>query len=948
MSGTAGNDSILGTAGDDVLFGYGGNDTLIGLDGNDDLYGEYGSDSLIGGDGDDFLVITLSAFLPNPSTDTATLLGGNGDDGLMGGHGNDILAGEAGDDRVSGSQGDDNLSGGAGHDTLSGDWGQDTLWGGSGADVFELTRVIWFAPDILGSLVAAPDQVMDFNRAEGDRLALIDSYSLYPAPSIYYPLNEAGLPLRWMGALPSAVASLSPGLVLPSGSVQGFVPVYWVPQIGGDGWVTMDLDLNGTLDATDFAVFVDTADNQPLTAADFPEDGFDFQFATSGSDSVLGIAAADLLLGLSGNDTMDGAGGNDVVWGGNGDDMLHGGVGNDTLDSRGGNDTMLGGDGDDYIQGRANDSVDGGAGNDTIWGWYGAETIFGGLGNDWIDFQFGADSLIYVAGTGDDTLIGGFSNDPDIDTLRLSAGTWIQGIDGYWTTYSQGGTQLYVRGWDSVIGTITVSADQSLLGDGGNNSLFGDSGNDTLSGLGGADTLAGGTDNDSLAGGDGADSLIGGTGNDTILGHGGDDRLYGGSGADVFHLAYIDYSNPSDIGSSVLTPDQVLDFNRAEGDSLTLIGSYSVYLNYAAPAIYYPPGDGGGLPLRWMGALPSVVAALLPGIALPGGAIQGYVPVYWISQTGGDGWVAMDLDLDGVLDATDFAVFVDTADNQPLTAADFPEDGFDFQYATAGNDSVLGVAAADLLHGLSGNDTMDGAGGNDVIWGGDGDDLLRGGNGNDTLISWDGNETMLGGDGNDFIEGYANASIDGGAGNDTITGWWGIETLVGGLGDDWMAFSGGGVSFNYVANAGSDTLLGDQYYYNTLRLSAGTWVEGNDGYWTTYSQGGTRLYVQGWDSVIGTITSVNDESLMGDSGNNSLFGNTGSDTLYGLSGADTLDGGADNDSLIGGDGADWLLGGAGNDTLMGGVGDNLSGGAGDDVILIGTTTLADIHALFGG
>jgi Ca2+-binding RTX toxin-like protein len=41
------------------------------------------------------------------------------------------------------------------------------------------------------------------------------------------------------------------------------------------------------------------------------------------------------------------------------------------------------------------------------------------------------------------------------------------------------------------------------------------------------------------------------------------------------------------------------------------------------------------------------------------------------------------------------------------------------------------------------------------------------------------------------------------------------------------------------------------------------------------------------------------------------------------------------------------MGNAGNDTLIGGgAGDHLSGGAGDDVILTGTTALADIYALF--
>ncbi|MFN7305526.1 MAG: calcium-binding protein, partial [Acetobacteraceae bacterium] len=215
-----------------------------------------------------------------------------------------------------------------------------------------------------------------------------------------------------------------------------------------------------------------------------------------------------------------------------------------------------------------------------------------------------------------------------------------------------------------------------------------------------------------------------------------------------------------------------------------------------------------------------------------------------------------------------------------------------------------------------------------------------------------------------------------------------------------------------------DTLIGDAGA-DTLSLSPGTWIIGNDGVWTTYFLDGTRLYAQGIESIIGTAIIV-DESLLGDSANNSLSGGNGNDTLSGLGGADTLNGGADNDSLIGGLGndsivggsgaRDWasyadmtassqaitvdlttnratgaagsdtlsgienilagagddsilgntsanflmgdagndtLSGGAGNDTLMGGTGaDNLSGGTGDDIILAGTTTLADLYALF--
>ena len=65
---------------------------------------------------------------------------GEGADVLRGGQDNDIMYGEAGDD------------------WLSGDRGDDTIWGGSGADSFHS----WGAADL--------DRVMDFNRAEGDRV----------------------------------------------------------------------------------------------------------------------------------------------------------------------------------------------------------------------------------------------------------------------------------------------------------------------------------------------------------------------------------------------------------------------------------------------------------------------------------------------------------------------------------------------------------------------------------------------------------------------------------------------------------------------------------------------------------------------------------------------------------------------------------------------------------
>ncbi|VXA80483.1 RTX toxin [Aeromonas salmonicida] len=123
LFGGEGNDILFGQGGDDFLFGGAGNDILFGGSGNDTLYGESGNDTLYGGSGND------------------TLYGGAGNDTLSGGLGNDILVG------------------GLGNDILKGDAGADTF--------------IWLQGDTTGGTIAK-DYVVDFSRAEGDKLDLRD------------------------------------------------------------------------------------------------------------------------------------------------------------------------------------------------------------------------------------------------------------------------------------------------------------------------------------------------------------------------------------------------------------------------------------------------------------------------------------------------------------------------------------------------------------------------------------------------------------------------------------------------------------------------------------------------------------------------------------------------------------------------------------------------------
>ncbi|MCW0506499.1 VCBS domain-containing protein, partial [Aeromonas piscicola] len=125
----------------DVLIGGEGNDILFGQGGNDILDGGAGNDILFGGAGDDML------------------LGGLGDDQLYGGSGNDTLYGGAGNDTLSGGLGNDILVGGLGNDILKGD---------AGADIFT-----WQQGDTTAGAIAK-DYVVDFSKAEGDKLDLSD------------------------------------------------------------------------------------------------------------------------------------------------------------------------------------------------------------------------------------------------------------------------------------------------------------------------------------------------------------------------------------------------------------------------------------------------------------------------------------------------------------------------------------------------------------------------------------------------------------------------------------------------------------------------------------------------------------------------------------------------------------------------------------------------------
>ena len=245
--------------------------------------------------------------------------------------------------------------------------------------------------------------------------------------------------------------------------------------------------------------------------------------------------------------------------------------------------------------------------------------------------------------------------------------------------------------------------------------------------------------------------------------------------------------------TTLATMARITDVSLAEGDLLWLRGrsAAGAILPLDATGLFTFAG-GAALPVGFAGSLAAATAPVA-GLALPGTTGGEAYQVYWLpSAVPGDqgGWVVLDADRDGALDATDLVVRVNLAASGALTAAAFAPGTF-ATVGTTGNNAILGMAEADTIHGLAGNDTLRGAAGNDSLLGGAGADSLLGEAGLDTLRGGESADTLAGGDGVDVLDGGAgDHRLDGGADPDLLLGGVGDDALLGGAGDDTLEAGG--------------------------------------------------------------------------------------------------------------------------------------------------------------
>jgi Ca2+-binding RTX toxin-like protein len=363
------------------------------------------------------------------------------------------------------------------------------------------------------------------------------------------------------------------------------------------------------------------------------------------------------------------------------------------------------------------DNARGLGGNDTLIGNSGQDTLNGNADNDLLL----ADSNSSTAG-GNDSLFGGQGNDTLVGARFGFSGDQLLGN----------------RGEDLLIASTN-----------GGNTLFGGQGSDTIYGsLSNNNVMNGDLGDDVLIAGLGGDRMLGGEGNDTLIGGAGNDNMFGNLGADQYQFFS---AVPNDL--SVFTgPEQVVrsrggfggsdvinDFSTGDTISISQLdrdATVSITTNSAGAAVITVGGtasSGQSTNNQTITLVGTTKDQLLnPGaqlLVINGSFITsvdtvttGDTSVFTVG--GGPGGGINGLSLVGSPIADSFS---------PIAGV-----------ATSANGILLQTTVNDdILTGNGGNDVMDGGAGNDKINGGDGADTLIGNIGSDTLTGGDASQDIF-------------------------------------------------------------------------------------------------------------------------------------------------------------------------------------------------------------
>jgi Ca2+-binding RTX toxin-like protein len=539
-------------------------------------------------------------------------------------------------------------------------------------------------------------------------------------------------------------------------------------------------------------------------------------------DELRGDSEQNKIVGEDGTDLIHGGSNNDILYGDeelsdesgvlSSSDTLHGDSGNDTLYGGGGDDTLQGGDEDDKLYGQK--------GDDTLVGGKGSDTLDGGSGSgDFVDYSTASNAIevdmsksgFQVIDDGENSedklnniegIIGSNHDDSIIGSNSISVEETLYGGDGQDTLVGKGGVDHIfggrVDGTDSYIDTVSYD----YIDDGTYRAII------DLSATTGYQTevynSSGLTaDKDYI---DGVENVIGGKGDDTITGDGisniirggdGDDRIDGGSG---------------DISDNLQGEDGHDSFIAHLND-----GADNVHGGLGSDTIDYSSLDN----------------------------------THYINVTLGDG-VSSQVKLDGVNEDT-----IESIEN------------------------IIGTRGDDTLKGNEDKNIFQGAGGEDLFIGSKNDDLFIGG-----LLSDGGSDGEV--DTVDYTDATGSISIDatntttyqnigGGQDRDKFIG---IDKFIGGsYSDNFESAKNQSNIFDGGVSEVNETAVGDKVsYFDSLLASDHVEVDLSNSRADIY-EGSTLIHSDTLLNIESVEGSIGDDTFKGDGSANDFSGNGGDDTL---------------------------------------------------------------------
>jgi serralysin len=511
---------IIGSAADNTIEAEAVNASIYAGGGNDLVIASPGASALDGGAGYDRLYFFyqpagVSVLLPYHMVSSGGLTCDSvyNFEEVVGSQFGDYMLGDAGNNAFFGYVGDDSLNGGG---------GADALYGGAGNDTF-------YVDD-------AGDQTYEFAGEGNDRVFASASYALTAGASIETlstgsPYGTTAINLTG-NALSQVIYGNEGANILSGGGGSDNLLGY-----GGDDTLIGSANAPSTLQGgtgNDWYYVGNVGDSV-------------IEAAGEGNDRI--VASVSYMLGGSEVETMttaNTAGTAAINLSGNAyGQLILGNAGANVLQGGGGVDTLIGFGGNDVLVGNAD----------------AASTLQGGTGDDFYYVSRTGDSIVEVAGEGNDRLYSSVS-------YTLSAAQEVEIL----AVADQSGT--------APINLTGNDVAQAIYGNAGANVLSGGGAADVLVGLGGNDILQGDDGDDTLNGGTGADTLNGGAGADlylfdSALGGGNVDTIVGFvTGADRILLDNAVFTALADgslataafyVGSAAHDSDDRIVYNSATG-----------------------------------------------------------------------------------------------------------------------------------------------------------------------------------------------------------------------------------------------------------------------------------------------------------------------------------------------------------------------------------------------